>query len=125
MLVKLLFGLSLQTLGAVMNQLGEFLEQYRINKNLSKREFARNIHASPDTLVRMIEEGEPPTIKFLRSVSGYTGMSLLALLRMSFPNEIPQPSAKAIALAEKIDALPEPRRSWFIDLIENADVGGI
>lgn len=104
-----------------MNELGAYLEKKRIDLNQSRREFARNIHASPDTLVRMIEESEPPTIKFLRSVSSYTGTSLLSLLRMAFPNEIPQPSAKAMALAEKIDTIPEPRRSWIIELIENAD----
>lgn len=106
-----------------MPELGQFLKQYRIDKNLSKREFARKIHTSPDTVERIIE-GEHPTIKTLRSISGYTGMSLLALLRMAFPNEIPQPSAKAIAAAEKIDAMPEPRRTWFFDLIDNADTGG-
>lgn len=107
-----------------MNELGAFLEKKRIDLNQSRREFARNIHASPDTLVRMIEEGEPPTIKFLRSVSGYTGTSLLALLRMAFPDEIPQPSAKALAAAEKIDALPEPRRTFFLELLDNADTRG-
>lgn len=107
-----------------MNELGNYLEQYRIDKNFSRREFAKLLHTSPDTLVRMIEEGEPPTIKFLRSVSSYTGMGLLALLRMSFPDEIPQPSAKAIAAAEKIDAMPEPRRSWFYELIDNANTRG-
>ncbi|SRR5690348_5891335 len=107
-----------------MNELGAFLEKKRIDLNQSRREFAHNIHTSPDTLVRMIDEGEQPTIKFLRSVSSYTGTGLLSLLRMAFPDELPQPSAKAMALAEKIDAMPEPRRSWFIELIENSDTRG-
>lgn len=106
------------------NDLGKFLEKYRVDKNQSRREFARHIHTSPDTLVRMIEEGEPPTIKFLRSVSGYTGKGLLALLQMAFPNEIREPTAEELATAQKIHVMPEPRRSWFIELIDNSDTRG-
>lgn len=107
-----------------MNSLGQFLEEQRINKNQSRREFARHIHTSPDTLVRMIEEGEPPTIKFLRSVSGYTGKGLLALLQMAFPDEIREPTAEEVVTAQKIHVMPEPRRSWFMDMIDNADTRG-
>ena len=109
-----------------MNELGKFLEAYRVDKkNQSRREFARNLHTSPDTLVRMIEEAEPPTIKFLRSVSSYTGKSLLALLQMSFPDEIREPTAEEKATAQKIHAMPEPRRSWFLELIDNSDTRGV
>lgn len=105
------------------NDLGKFLEEQRIKNNQSRREFARNIHTSPDTLVRMIEEGEPPTIKFLRAVSGYTGKGLLALLQMSFPDEIREPTAEELATAQKIHVMPEPRRTWFLELIDNAYTG--
>lgn len=104
-------------------ELGRYLLRIQIKNNLSKREFASKLHCSSDTITRMIDGGEPPTIKFLRSVSSYTGTGLLTLLRMSFPDEIPQPSAKSMALAEKIDRIPEPRRTWIIELIENADTG--
>lgn len=108
-----------------MNELGEFLEKYRTDNNLSRREFARNIHTSPDTLVRMIEEGEPPTIKFLRAVSGYTGKALLVLLQMSFPDEIRESTAEEKVTAQKIHAMPEERRGWFIAMIDNSDTRGV
>lgn len=103
-----------------MNALGEFLERERIARNESRREFAKHIHTSADTLVRMIEQGEQPTIKFLRSVSGYTGASLLALLQMAFPDEIRQPGTDVMILAQDIDNLPEPQRGIVIDLIRAA-----
>lgn len=106
-----------------MNELGQFLEGYRVDKNQSKREFAKNIHTSPDTVERILQ-GEPPTIKTLRSISSYTGKTLLVLLQMSFPDEIRKPTAKEEAAAQKIYAMPEPRRSWFLELIDNADTGG-
>jgi len=106
-------------------ELGKFLETRRINENLSYREFARRMHTSADTLSRMIFQDDPPTIKFLRSVSGYTGKGLLALLQMSFPDEIREPTAEEVATAQKIHIMPEPRRSWFMELIDNADVGSV
>lgn len=104
-------------------ELGKLLENLRIKNNFSKREFAqKHLHCSPDTLTRMIDGGEQPTIKFLRSVSSYTGKSLLALLQMSFPDEIREPTANEMAAAQKIHAMPEPRRSWFLELVDNADI---
>lgn len=106
-------------------ELGKLLEGLRIKNNFSKREFAvKHLHCSPDTLTRMIDGGEQPTIKFLRHVSSYTGKSLLALLQMAFPDEIREPTAEEEATAQKIHAMPEPRRSWFMDMIDNADIRG-
>jgi len=105
-----------------MNELGEFLERERVKRHQSKRGFASNLHTSPDTLARMIEDSEAPTIVFLRKVSSYTGASLLALLEMSFPDEIRQPSADEIRIAQLLNTIPEPRRSFIIELIENAQL---
>lgn len=105
-----------------MSTFGEFLDGEIKKRNQSRREFAHNLHTTHDTLRRLIDRGEVPTLAFLRKLSGYIHVDLWTLLYIALPNEIHQPDAQVMRVAQTLDSLPEPRRTFFIELIENANL---
>lgn len=104
-----------------MTIFGEYLLGEMAKRNQTRREFAAHIHSTHDTLHRYIENGETPTLNFLRNLSSYTGHDLWSLLKKALPDDIPDPDADIIRAANLLKAMPKTKREFFIELIEQAN----
>lgn len=105
------------------NPLGAFLESERIQRNMTLRKFADWIGVSHSTLSRYINHDElpAPDLDSLIRISEKTGVGLLELIRLSYPQvEQPLINLDAQILANRIQQLPPDARIMVETLIDGA-----
>lgn len=105
-----------------MSEFGDYLHDQIVRRNMSRREFAHKVGTTHDTLSRLIDQGATPTLAFMRKLSSYINVDLWTLLKKALPDEIPNPDANIIRAAQLLNSLPEKKREFFIELIEQANL---
>ena len=105
-----------------MSEFGDYLHGQIVKRNMSRREFAHKIGSTHDTVSRMIDGEQTPTLAFLRKLSSYINVDLWTLLKKALPDEIPDPDANIMRAAQLLNSLPKQKREFFIELIEAANL---
>lgn len=98
--------------GTGMSALGNFIADQIRERGISDREFSRLLGVSNATISRAMSQDAPePSLDFLVKLSNGTGVSLMTLLKLSFP-ELRQVEVEPEArmLAEMIAQLPPDKR---------------
>ena len=102
----------------------EFLVAEMKRRDMSQREMARWLEVSSQTVNRLVDPRSPddPSIMILLRVSEKTGVSLLALVEMAYPDAVRASdlSADSRIIAQRIEALPDDMREAVIALLSRA-----
>lgn len=100
------------------NALGQFLDQYIKQKQITVNQFAYKANISHVTIGDIINgKVKRPSILTLEKLSGATGANILTLLAMVSPQYVTHPSPEVIALEQEINSLPAAHREIVLTLI--------
>jgi transcriptional regulator with XRE-family HTH domain len=99
-------------------ELKDFISQELKRRNLSIREFAKEVGVSSATIVRAIGKNPPaPTLDFLEKLALYTHVDILTLVAMVKPKAT-RLNPSAMLLVDRISNLPPDKQTMVNALIQ-------
>lgn len=112
-----------------LSEFQAFLQEEMKSRAMSMREFADVVGVSHSTISRALEPGrsDMPTLEFLSRLAKATGIDICTLVRMVTQESSGQTaiSPAALALAQRINRLPESVQKFLHDYIIGAALGGV
>jgi transcriptional regulator with XRE-family HTH domain len=108
--------------------LADFINDEVKKRNMSLREFAESIGTAASTITRAVGDNPPqPGIDFLIKLSRGTGVSLMSLIKMAFPeaeSHLVVPDVQSKLIADRITRLDQQDRmmveSLLLSLVEKS-----
>lgn len=100
--------------------LAEYIEIYTKEHGLTIREFARNCHLSHTVINSILNEPKyRPSLDTLDKISSYTGIKLISILKMSYPDsfDVDELEVTSDVVAQAFKNAPENVQDIILRLV--------